>query len=176
VGGRRRRWRWEGKGGWGRKEGECVSGMGEEGRPLWAGVIREPFMGETITGCDSGAQPKSPLQPFASRGPSQPSSLHTIEQCAQPCTDTHTHTHTPSFPLVHIWPSLICCIRKDGGELKGGEGERQRKKKKIKHEATQHEHWHSSQIHNRHTQMLTHPGIQGAIWFGVRSRIRKVFI
>lgn len=53
-------------------EGECVSGMGEEGRPLWAGVIREPFMGETITGCDSGAQPKSPLQPFASHGPSQP--------------------------------------------------------------------------------------------------------
>lgn len=37
------------------REGECVSGMGEEGRPLWAGVIREPFMGETITGCDSGA-------------------------------------------------------------------------------------------------------------------------
>lgn len=39
----------------GEGEKECVSGMGEEGRPLWAGVIREPFMGETITGCDSGA-------------------------------------------------------------------------------------------------------------------------
>lgn len=50
-------WRREGKGGCGGRErrGECVSGMGEEGRPLWAGVIREPFMGETITGCDSGA-------------------------------------------------------------------------------------------------------------------------
>lgn len=95
---------------WREKEGELVSGMGEEGRPLWAGVIREPFMGETITGCDSGAPAEVCAAAVCQPRP-QPASLHTIEQCAQSCTTTHTHT---LLPLVHIWPSLICCVRNDG--------------------------------------------------------------
>lgn len=98
-------------------------------------------------------QPKSPLQPFrlpAAAPASQPAS--TLLNSALSHARIHTYT---LLPLVHIWPSLICCIRKDGGKLKGGERERQRNVKK--HEATQHEYWHSSQIHDRQTQMLTHP-------------------
>lgn len=86
-------------GGEGERKGEsCISGMGEEGRPLWAGVIREPFMGETITGCDSGA-PAEVSAAAVSQPQPQPANLHSIEQCAQPCTAPHIHTHTPSFPL-----------------------------------------------------------------------------
>lgn len=93
-----------------RERGElCISGMWEEGRPLWAGVIREPFMGEMITARDSGAPAE--VSTTAVCQP-QPANLHSIEHCAQPCTATHTHLHT-LLPLVHIWPSLICCIRKD---------------------------------------------------------------
>lgn len=55
--------------------GECVSGMGEEGRPLWAGVIREPFMGETITGCDSGAPAEVSAAAVCQPRP-QPASQH----------------------------------------------------------------------------------------------------
>lgn len=117
-------WIWkEGGGGGegrGRVDGECVLGMGEEGRPLWAGVIREPFMGETITGCDSGAQPKSPLQPFASHSPSQPPNYWTVCSAMHKYTHIHTPIHPPSSP-VHIWPSLICCIRKRQGWVKGRE-------------------------------------------------------
>lgn len=63
--------------GWvGREEvEECVSGMGEEGRPLWAGVIREPFMGETITGCDSGAPAEVSAAAVCQPRP-QPASQH----------------------------------------------------------------------------------------------------
>lgn len=63
--------------GWvGREEvGECVSGMGEEGRPLWAGVIREPFMGETITGCDSRAPAEVSAAAVCQPRP-QPASQH----------------------------------------------------------------------------------------------------
>lgn len=81
---------WGGEGWvWRQGEGECVSGMGEEGRPLWAGVIREPFMGETITGCDSGAPAEVSAAAVCQPRP-QPASLHTIEQSAQPRTATHT--------------------------------------------------------------------------------------
>lgn len=151
-------------GGWGGRGGvACVSGMGEEGRPLWAGVIREPFMGETITGCDSGA-PAEVSAAAASQPQPQPAKLCSIEQCAQPCTATHTHAHTRTPPR-HIWPSLICCIRKDGVELKARREERGKemlflKKKKKKQEATQREHRHSSQIHDSkhtHTYTRTHP-------------------
>lgn len=87
----------KGENGWVERErGElCISGMWEEGRPLWAGVIREPFMGEMITVRDSEAPAE--VSTTAVCQP-QPANLHSIEHCAQPCTATHTHTYTPSFP------------------------------------------------------------------------------
>lgn len=85
-----------GKGG-----GRCISGMGEEGRPLWAGVIREPFMGETITGCDSGAPAEVSVAAVCQSQP-QSANLHSIEQCAQPCTATHTHPPAPNTYLAFI--------------------------------------------------------------------------
>lgn len=81
--------------------GRCISGMGEEGRPLWAGVIREPFMGETITGCDSGAPAEVSVAAVCQSQP-QSANLHSIEQCAQPCTATHTHPPAPNTYLAFI--------------------------------------------------------------------------
>lgn len=130
-----------------------VSGMGEEGRPLWAGVIREPFMGETITGCDSGAQPKSPLQPFASRGPSQPPDYWTVRSAMH----GYAHVHTPMPPPLHIWPSLICCIRKRRGWVKGRkEGKSKEMAKKNTRELTQF-----TNPQQMHTNAYT-PG--GVVW------------
>lgn len=114
----------------GERRGECVSGMGEEGRPLWAGVIREPFMGETITGCDSGAPAEVSAAAVCQPRP-QPASQPASTLLNSALSHARLHTYT-LLPLEHIWPSLICCIRKDGGELKGGERERQRNVKKKK--------------------------------------------
>lgn len=58
-------------------------------------------------------------------------------------------------------------------QLKGGEREA---KIFFKAWAAQNEHWHSSQIHNKHLQMLKDPHIESAVLFTTWNRILKVFI
>lgn len=64
---------------------------------------------------------------------------------------------------------MICCIRKDGGELKGEERERQRNVKKN----TRQHNMSTDTVDKFATQTLH---IQSAAWFGVGSWIQEVFI